>query len=117
LKNESGGDAGEVHIYGPIYDSKWFDEDVAPKALKEEIDALGDIETLYVRINSPGGSAFAGIAIYNMLRRLDAEVVVTVDGLAASAASIIAMAGDKVSVSKGAMLMIHNAWTWAVGEA
>src|SRR5690606_295616 len=117
LTSEMGGAAGEVYIYGYIVGTKWFDDEVAPKALKDEIDALGDIETLYVRINSPGGSVFAGNAIYNILRRVDAEVIVTIDGLAASAASIIAMAGDKVIMAQNAQFMIHDPWTFAVGNS
>lgn len=113
----AGEKAGEVFIYGPIYNEKYFDDEVAPLALKDEIDELGDIDTLYVRINSPGGVAFAGIAIYNILKRVEAEVVVTVDGLAASAASLIAMSGDRVTMNTGSMIMIHNAWTFAIGEA
>lgn len=115
--DDNGKAAGEVYIYGPIVGNKWYDDDVTPKSLKKEIDALGDIETLYVRINSPGGSVFAGNAIYNIIRRVDAEVVVTIDGLAASAASIIAMSGDKVIIAKNGMLMIHDAWTFAIGNA
>lgn len=117
LAEQGGKKLGEVFIYGPIFSEKWWDEDVAPKALKEEIDALGDIDTLYVRINSPGGNVFAGHAIYNILRRVDAEVVVTIDGIAASAASVIAMAGDRIISAKNGMLMIHNAWTWAIGNS
>ncbi len=115
--NQDGGAAGEVFIYGYIVGTKWFDDDVAPKALKDEIDALGDIETLYVRINSPGGSVFAGNAIYNILRRVDAEIIATIDGLAASAASVIAMAADKVVIAKNAQFMIHDPWTFAVGNS
>src|SRR5690606_36046276 len=111
LKN---GKAGEVFIYGIIASTKWYDDDVTPKSFKQDIDALGDIETLYVRINSPGGSVWSGNAIYNILRRVNAEVIVTIDGLAASAASIIAMAGDKVRIAKNGMLMIHDPWAVAI---
>lgn len=114
LKN---GKAGEVFIYGVIASTKWYDDDVTPKSFKQDIDALGDIETLYVRINSPGGSVWSGNAIYNILRRVNAEVIVTIDGLAASAASIIAMAGDKVRIAKNGMLMIHDPWAVAIGNA
>lgn len=115
--DESGKKIGEVYIYGYIVGQKWFDDDVAPMALKQEIDALGDIDTLYVRINSPGGSVWAGNAIYNILKRVDAEVIGTIDGLAASAASVIAMGCDKLIVYKNSMGMIHDAWTVAIGNA
>lgn len=117
MSGDSAENTGELLIYGPIYFQSWFDDDVSPKAIKDEIDALGDIDTLYVRLNSPGGNVYAGNAIYNILRRVDAEVIVTIDGLAASAASVIAMAGDKVVAAKNSMFMIHDAWTVAVGNA
>lgn len=115
--NPQGGRAGEVFIYGYITGYKLLDNDVEPKEFKDEIDALGDIETLYVRINSPGGNVFAGNAIYNILKRIDAEVIVTIDGLAASAASVIAMAGDRVVIAKNGVLMIHDPWALAVGNS
>jgi len=70
-----------------------------------------------LHIHSPGGDAFDGIAIYNMLRQHDAKVNVVVDGLAASAASVIAMAGDRIQMSKGSQLMVHDAWGMSVGPA
>jgi len=72
---------------------------------------------LNVRVNSPGGDVFDGIAIFNALRKHSGEVRVTVDGLAASAASVIAMAGESITMSQGAMLMIHDAWAMTIGNA
>ncbi|NHV08072.1 Clp protease ClpP [Cronobacter turicensis] len=69
-----------------------------------------------VNINSPGGDMFEGLAIYNLLREYDGKVTVKVLGLAASAASIIAMAGDEVQIGRGAFLMIHNCWVYAMGN-
>ena len=69
-----------------------------------------------VNINSPGGDVFEGIAIYNLLREHDGEVTVNVIGLAASIASVIAMAGDNIRIAKSAYFMIHNAWTIAMGN-
>ncbi len=69
-----------------------------------------------VRINSPGGDVFEGQAIYNMLRRHGAKITVEIDALAASAASYIAMAGDEIRIAENAMIMIHNAWTFTVGD-
>ncbi|QAR45595.1 Clp protease ClpP [Kosakonia cowanii] len=69
-----------------------------------------------VNINSPGGDMFEGLAIYNLLREYEGKVTVKVLGLAASAASIIAMAGDEVQIGRGAFLMIHNCWVYAMGN-
>jgi len=87
------------------------------KSFKSEMDALGDLKTLNVYINSPGGDVFEGVAIYNMLKRHRAHVNVHVDGLAASIASVIAMAGDSIIMPSNAMMMIHNAWMWTAGNA
>lgn len=83
------------------------------------VAALGGLKgrNLQVRVNSPGGDVFDGIAIFNALRKHDGTVNVTVDGLAASAASLITMAGETVTMSKGAMLMIHDAWALTIGNA
>lgn len=107
----------ELTLYGEISNETWRGDEVTPKQFKEELDALGEIESLNVFINSPGGDVFAGQAIYSMLKRHSATVNVYVDGLAASIASLIAMAGDKVIMPKNAMMMIHSPWTIAVGNA
>src|SRR5690606_28973282 len=88
-----------------------------PKQFREDLDRLGDIKELLVYINSPGGDVFAGQAIYSMLKRHPAKVTVYVDGLAASAASIVAMAGDRVIMPRNAMMMIHRPWTIVAGNA
>ncbi|AND85570.1 Clp protease ClpP [Clostridium tyrobutyricum] len=108
---------GELLLYGDISDSTWWGDEVTPKNFKEELDLLGDIKTLNVYINSGGGDVFAGQAIYSMLKRHSAAVNVYVDGLAASIASIIAMAGDNVKMPKNAMIMVHNPWSFAMGNA
>jgi ATP-dependent Clp protease protease subunit len=108
---------GELTLYGEISSSTWWGDEVTPKQFKEDLDALGDIDTLNVYINSPGGDVFAGQAIYSMLKRYEAQVNVFVDGVAASIASLIAMAGDKVIMPANAMMMIHSPWTFAVGNA
>lgn len=113
-KNEK---TGELLLYGEIASSSWWGDEVTPKQFKEDLDALGDIDTLDVYINSPGGDVFAGQAIYSILRRCDAQVSVYVDGLAASAASVVAMAGDTIIMPTNAMMMIHNPWTFAAGNA
>lgn len=108
---------GELQLYGEIADSTWWGDEVTPKDFKADLDALGDISTLDVYINSPGGDVFAGQAIYSMLKRCKAQVNVYVDGLAASAASLVAMSGDKIIMPENAMMMIHNAWTIVQGNA
>ena len=107
---------GELYLYGPISDSSWFDDETSPAQFQKDLAALGQIEALDVFINSPGGDVFAGITIYNILKRHQAKVCVHVDGVAASAASIVAMAGDKIVMPRAATLMIHNAWGFAAGN-
>lgn len=108
---------GELTLYGEISDVTWRGDEVTPKQFKEDLDALGGIDTLNVYINSPGGDVFAGQTIYSILKRHKAQVIVCIDGLAASIASLIAMAGDKVIMPENAMMMIHSPWTLAVGNA
>ncbi|AGU72920.1 head maturation protease, ClpP-related [Streptococcus constellatus subsp. pharyngis] len=111
-------DEGEVRtlrIEGQIADETWFGDEVTPQLFKKDLlSGKGDI-TLW--INSPGGDVFAAAQIYNMLMDYKGNVHVIIDGLAASAASVIAMAGTTVSMSPVAMMMIHNPWTFAQGEA
>jgi len=108
---------GELTLYGEISDISWWGDEVTPKQFKDDLDALGDIDILNVYINSPGGDVFAGQTIHSILKRHNAQVQVYVDGVAASIASVIAMAGDIVTMPKNAMMMIHNPWTFAVGNA
>ncbi len=107
----------DLLLYGEISDSTWWGDEVTPKQFKEDMDALGDIDTLNVYINSPGGDVFAGSAIYSMLKRHKAHVNTIIDGLAASAASVVAMAGDTVIMPKNAMMMIHNPSCIVWGDA
>ncbi len=108
---------GELSIYGPISEYSWWGDEVTPKLFKSDLDALGDVDEIDVFINSGGGDVFAGQAIHSMLKRHKATINVYVDGLAASIASVIAMAGDKVTVPKNAMIMIHKAWSWGSGNS
>lgn len=97
--------AGEAEI--SIYDEigLWG---VTAKDFRDSLDALGDVQRIALRINSPGGDVFDGLAIYNMLRRHGAIITATIDGVAASMASVIAMAGDTVTMPENSMLMIHD---------
>ena len=88
-----------------------------PKAVKEQIDFAGKYSKLSIRINSPGGDAFEGQAIFSLLRSLKKPIDVCVDGVAANAASIICMAGDTITMAPGGLLMIHEAQGGCVGTA
>jgi len=77
---------------------------------------IGKVDVLNVYINSPGGDVFDGVAIYNILQRHRAKVVVEIDALAASIASLIAMAGDEIRMAENALLMIHNPWGFVIGD-
>jgi ATP-dependent Clp protease, protease subunit len=112
-----GNSTGELMLYGDIAGSTWWGDEVTPKDFKSDLDNLGDIQTLNIYINSDGGDVFAGQAIYSMLKRHSATKIVYIDGLAASIASLIAMAGDKIIMPANAMMMIHRAWTVAMGNA
>jgi len=109
-------DTGELMLYGDISSSTWWGDEVTPKDFKKDLDGLGDIKNLNIYINSGGGDVFAGQAIHSMLKRHSANKTVYIDGIAASIASVIAMAGDKIIMPKNAMMMIHNAWTMAAGN-
>lgn len=103
-----------LFLNGEISDETWYGDEVTPKLFKDELlSGEGDIT---VWINSPGGDVFAAAQIYNMLMDYKGNVTVKIDGLAASAASVIAMAGTKVLMSPVAMMMIHNPATIAIGD-
>ena len=104
-----------LFLNGTIAEESWFDDDITPALFKEELlSGSGDIT---VWINSPGGDCVAAAQIYNMLMDYKGNVTVKIDGIAASAASVIAMAGNKVMVSPVSMLMIHNPATMAFGDS
>ena len=104
-----------LFLNGTIAEESWFDDDVTPQLFKDELNSgSGDIT---VWINSPGGDCVAAAQIYNMMMEYPGNVTVKIDGIAASAASVIAMAGNKVLVSPVSMLMIHNPATMAFGDS
>lgn len=109
-------DSNTIGILDPIGYDPWTGEGVTAKRIAGALRNIGPKSDVTVSINSPGGDMFEGLAIYNMLREHEGQVTVKVLGLAASAASIIAMAGDKVQVARAGFLMIHNAWVVAVGN-
>lgn len=104
-----------LFLNGMISDETWYGDEVTPQLFKDELNAASGNITVW--INSPGGDVFAAAQIYNMLRDYKGSVTVKIDGIAASAASVIAMAGNTVCVSPVAMMMIHNPATMAMGEA
>ncbi len=110
------GDRATVRIYGDIGES-WWGDSVTASQFAEDLDALGPVGNIDLHINSPGGDAFDGITIMNTLVDHPATVTVYVDGLAASAASVIAMAGDKVIMGRGSQMMIHDAASLGFGNA
>jgi ATP-dependent Clp protease, protease subunit len=114
IKSQASGDTLELFLYGDIGDD-WFG--IGPSAVAQELASAGDISRIVARINSRGGNPFDGAAIYNLLATQGVPVDVVIDGLAASAASYIAMVGDTVTMGEGAMLMIHNPYCFALGNA
>jgi ATP-dependent Clp endopeptidase proteolytic subunit ClpP len=106
-------DSADLYIYDVVGDS-WTGNDAI--TLVKAIAGLKK-KRINAHINSPGGSVFDGVAVYNALKNHDGGVTTYVDGLAASIASIIALAGDKVVMADNAMMMIHNPWTMAMGDA
>lgn len=112
IHNEAGGRV--LRLEGPIDDESFWGDEVTPKAFREDLNA--GTEDITVWINSPGGNVFAAAEIYTMLRDYPGSVTVKIDAIAASAASVIAMAGSKVLMSPVAMLMIHDPSTIAMGN-
>ena len=111
IKNPTDSSA-DLFFYGDIVSETWqsecYEEDMAPGDVKEFLDQLDGTENINIHINSGGGSVFGGIAIYNMLRHNNAHKTVYIDGLAASIASVIMMAGDEIVMHKNATVMIHK---------
>lgn len=111
IKNQTDSSA-DLFFYGDIvsetWQSEWYEDDMAPGDVKKFLDQLDGTENINIHINSGGGSVFGGIAIYNMLRRNNAYKTVHIDGLAASIASVIMMAGDEIVMPKNATVMIHK---------
>ena len=116
-KNQADGEASEervLELYGTIAEESWFDDDITPAMFREELFAgEGDI---VIWINSPGGDCIAASQIYSMLMDYKGNVTVKIDGVAASAASVIAMAGTHVLMAPTALMMIHNPMTVAFGD-
>ncbi len=108
-------DERTLYLNGPIAEESWWGDEVTPKLFKGEL--LAGSGNITVWINSPGGDVFAAAQIYNMLMDYAGQVTVKIDGLAASAASVVAMAGGEVYMSPVSMLMVHNPSTIAIGDS
>ncbi len=107
IKNEAEEEEAELVLYGEIANSSWYEDDVTPKQFAEDLKALGG-KDLKLRINSPGGDVFAAQAIYNQLKSYTGNITACIDGMAASAATIITCAADKVVMPSNGIFMIHN---------
>lgn len=120
MRNETpveGEPEADLLLYGEISDFSWWGDEVTPKQFADDLVSMGNVSHIRVRINSPGGDVFAAQAIYNLLKSHSAKVTAHIDGLAASAASVIAMPGDEVIMPGNSMMMIHNPWTYIAGDA
>ena len=115
VRDETAPDARTLYIEGVIAENSWFEDDVTPAAFKA--DLLAGAGPITIWINSPGGDCVAAAQIYNMLMEYPGDVTVKIDGIAASAASVIAMAGTRVLMSPVSTMMIHNPLTVAIGDS
>lgn len=106
-----------INIYGDITKYSWWEEDYGATKLARDLEQYDQIDNIDVFINSNGGSVSEGLAIYNILQRHPAKVTTYCDGFACSAASVVFMAGDERIMSNASLLMIHNAWMYAEGNA
>ena len=114
MKNDEEKSA-ELILYGSIGSDEYWD-DISDKAFKQDIENLGNVENITLHINSPGGSVFSAVAIANTLKNHKAKITANIDGLAASAATIITSACDTVKMPKNALFMVHNPITFAYGN-
>lgn len=111
------GTTAQIDIYGDITSWPWLESDVSAHSLSKRLAELEDVDTIEVNINSYGGEVAEGLAIYNALKRHSAKVITRCDGFACSIASVIFSAGDERVMHDASLLMIHNAWTQASGNA
>lgn len=104
-----------LRLDGEIAEDSWWGDEITPGVFRAELNKGNGPVTIW--INSYGGDVFAAAQIYNMIREYPGKVTVKIDGIAASAATVIAMAGDEVLMSPVSMMMIHNPWVWTAGDA
>jgi ATP-dependent Clp protease, protease subunit len=116
IESKAGSKSAKINIHEQIGKSFWSEGGVGARQFVKDLDAL-NVDEIQLHINSPGGNVFEGNTIYNALRQHPAKIVVTVDGIAASIASVIAMAGDRVIMPDNAMMMIHDPFDLVVGNS
>lgn len=119
VKNKTDTSA-DIYFYGDIVSDKsckWSEDDKCPMDVVEALNKCKDVKNLNVYINSGGGDVFAGNAIYNRLKAHNAHKTVYIDGVAASIASVIALSGDEIIMPENSYMMIHKAWTMAIGNS
>lgn len=114
---ETEGEKADLYIYGDITSWPWYESDVSAYLLSKKLEELKDVSEINVYINSYGGEVAEGLAIYNALKRHKAKVITHCDGFACSISSVIFMSGDERIMNNASALMIHNAWSWASGNA
>lgn len=121
IKNSTENENAKLYFYGDIvsdsWQSYWYDEDKCPQDILDFLNEIDDNKPIDIYINSGGGSVSAGLAIYNQLKRHTGTKTVHVDGIAASIASVIALAGDTVVIPSTAQFMIHKPWTCGTGNS
>lgn len=105
----------ELLLYGEISDYSWYGDEITPKEFNNDLKEIGAVDEITVRINSGGGDVFAAVAIYTRLKENNAKITVKIDGWCASAATIIAMAGDTIEISVGGIFMIHDPTAGVLG--
>ena len=109
------GNTAELLLYGEISEYSWYGDEITPEVFNNDLKAIGAVDEITVRINSGGGDVFAAVAIYTRLKEHKAKVAVKIDGWCASAATIIAMAGDTIEISVGGIFMIHDPMAGLLG--
>lgn len=109
------GNTAELLLYGEISEYSWYGDEITPEVFNNDLKAIGTVDEITVRINSGGGDVFAAVAIYTRLKEHKAKVAVKIDGWCASAATIIAMAGDTIEISVGGIFMIHDPMAGLLG--
>lgn len=117
IKCAENSDALDIYIYSDIDNSWWDDEAMSAEKFRKELEQHKDASQINLFINSMGGSVSEGVTIYNQIKRSKAKVTAYIDGFACSIASVIPMAADKVVMGENTMLMIHNPWTFAMGNS
>lgn len=117
IRNADNSNEVDIYIYSDVDNSWWNDEAMSAKKFRDELEKHKDASQINLYINSMGGSVSEGVAIYNQIKRSKAKVTAYIDGFACSIASVIPMAADKVVMGENTMLMIHNPWVFAMGNA